>query len=143
MAAKYPKGSLMQAGDTGTATNFQTIPGCRSIGLSGMTAETLDSTAHDTPGNFRDFIQGLKEWGTFQFEMLWDSSLSLHQQLFNDFSQGTERYYQLLIKSQGATIGTFVFKGFVSKAPFTVPYDALLTMNVEITVRATPAPVLS
>lgn len=143
MAAKYPKGSLMQAGDTSTPTNFATIAGVRSISLAGLKADTLDATSHDTASGFRDKVQGLKDWGTVSFECLWDPSLTLHQQLFNDFKAGTERYYQIIIKNQGTTVATFQFVGFVSNYPFQVPFDALLTLNVELTIKGTPLPTLS
>ena len=141
--AIFPKGSLMQAGDVSTATNFQTIPGVRSISMDGLTAETLDATSHDTASGFRDKIQGLKDWGEVSFECLWDPSNSLHQQAFSDFKDGTERYYQIVIIGQGVTEATFQFKAFVNNYPFQVPFDALLTLSVKLTIKGDPEPELS
>jgi predicted secreted protein len=143
MAAKFPKGSLMQAGDIATATNFVTIPGVRSMSLANLTADKLDATSHDTPGSFRDWVQGLKDWGPISFEFLWDPTNAIHVQFFNDFKAGTERYYQLVIQSQGVTLITMQFKGFVGNFPFQVPFDALLAASCEIQIKGNPEPTLS
>lgn len=144
MAAKFPKGSEMQV-DTATAApaTFETIPGVRSISLAGLTAEQLDTTSHDTASGFRDKIQGLKDWGTVSFELLWDPSLATHAQLFDDFKTGKERQYQIVINSQGAEVATFAFTGFVQNYPFQVPFDALLTASVELAIKGDPEPTLT
>lgn len=145
MAYFFPKGSTIKAGDELAADHFETIIGVRNIQEQGLSAEQLDATSHDTVGSFRDLIQGLKGWGTFTFEMLWDPGDDIHIQLFDDFKAGTERYYQLEINDSvnSALVATFLFKGFVSDYSFAVPFDALLTANVQITVKATPAPTLT
>lgn len=144
MAAKFPKGSLLQSNGVGvTAATYTTIPGVRSISLAGLTADQLDATSHDTAGGFRDKIQGLKDWGTVTFECLWDPQLAEHAQLFDDFKTGAERWYKLDIQSQGSPVATFEFVGFVQNYPFQVPFDALLTLSVEIAIKGTPEPTLT
>lgn len=140
--AIFPKGSLLQAGDVATATNFVTIPGVRTISLSGLVADTLDATSHDTASGFRDKMQGLKDWGQVTFECLWEPANVTHAQAFTDFKAGTERYYLLTIKQAGVEKGTFQFKAFVNDYPFTVPFDALLTLQVALTIKGDPEPVL-
>lgn len=141
MAAKFPKGTLMQWGDTATATNFTTFAGVRTISLAGLVAETLDATSHDTPGSFRDKIQGLKDWGNVTFEMLGDLGGDAgHQQMFEDFKDGTERYYRIIVMAQGTPEWNMVFKGFVNDFPFTIPFDALLSVQVALTIKGDPEP---
>ena len=143
MAARFPKGSLMQAGAVATPTGFVTVPGVRSMSLSGLTADKLDATTHDTASGFRDWIQGLKDWGPLGFECLWDPTHALHIQFFNDFKVGTERYYQVVIISQTITLATFQFKAFVGNYPFTIPMDALATLSVELQIKGVPEPTLA
>lgn len=140
--AHFPKGSRMLAGDVSVASGYALIPGVRSISLQGLQADELNSTSHDTSGEFKDWIQGLKDWGTVSFECLWDPGNALHQQAFEDFKDGTERYYRIEINARGVNLGTFEFKGFVKSYPFTVPFDNLLSLQVEIRMKATPAPQL-
>lgn len=137
----YPKGSQFQAGDVDAAQHFTLIPGVRSLTMQGMTADDLDATSHDTPGSFRDKIQGLKDWGTVTAEMLWDPANAMHAQMFEDFKDGTERYYRIQVNARGVNLGTFEFKAYVKSNPISVPYDALLTKSIEIVMRAAPEPV--
>lgn len=139
---RFPKGSQMQAGDVSTPTNFVNVPLVRTMTLSNLTADKLDGTNHDTPSNFRDWLQGLKDWGPLAFECLWDPQASMHTQFFNDFKAGTERYYRVLILAQTVTLATFTFKAFVGNYPFTIPFDALLTLNVELQIKGAPEPTL-
>jgi len=138
--ATFAKGTQLKA--EVTTGVFTLIPEIRSITGPGMSADILDATSHDTPGGFRDKKQGLKDWGTLSFEMLWIPANAMHQLLYADFSvsPGIERNYKLIFPNAGLT--TFSFKGFVNSMPITAPFDQLLSMNVEITILGSPAPTL-
>jgi hypothetical protein len=135
------KGTKFKVGDGGSPEVFTLIPAIRSITGPGNTAEVLDSTTMDTPQGFRDKFQGLKDHGAFSFEMLWDPAHALHQQLYNDFKAGTERNYQVEFADPGTT--TFSFRGFVNSCPVTAAFDQLLSMQVEITIKGDPEPILA
>jgi hypothetical protein len=137
----FAKGTQLRSGDGGSPEVFTLIPEVRSITGPGMSADVLDATSHDTPSGFRDKKQGLKDWGTLSFELLWIPSHAQHQRLFDDFKAGTERNYELVFPNPGNT--KFSFKGFVNSCPPTAAFDALLTMNVEITILGDPEPTLA
>ena len=62
--AIFAKGTELKVGDGATPTEvFTLIPGIRTITGPSMSAEVIDITSHDTPGGFRDKMQGLKDWG--------------------------------------------------------------------------------
>jgi len=144
MAAIYPKGSWIQAGDVATPTGFVLIPGALSITPNGQAADVLDATDHDTPGGFRDKKQGSKDWGSLDFEAHWDPSLALHQQLFTDYKAGVERYYRYVVRENGVTKATFEFKGFVASGGLgSAPFDALSTIPVSIVIKGDPEPSLT
>jgi predicted secreted protein len=139
--ATFAKGTQLKAGDGGNPETFTLIPEIRSISGPGMSADTLDATSMDTPGGFRDKKQGLKDWGTLSFELLWIPTNARHQQLFDDFKAGTERNYELVFPNVGNT--KFSFKGFVNRMPAQANFDALLTLSVEITIMGDPEPTLA
>lgn len=144
MASIFPKGSLLQAGDVATATNFVTIPGLTNITPNGQVAEVLDATNHDTPSGFRDKKQGLKDWGSLDAEGFWDPSNALYAQIFADFKAGVERYYQLVVRENAVVKATFQFKGFpASGALGMVPFDALSTIPLSFVIKGDPEPSLT
>jgi predicted secreted protein len=137
--AIFAKGSQLMVGDGVTPTEgFTPIPEVRSISGPTMSAEQIDVTSHDTPGGFRDKIQGLKDWGVLNCEMLWVPSDPNHLQLFDDYVAGTVRHYKLTVPDAVAT--TLNFSGFVGNNPTQIPFDGALTKNVEIVIVGSPAP---
>jgi predicted secreted protein len=137
--AIFAKGSQLKVGDGATPTEvFTLIPEIRNISGPTMSAEQIDVTSHDTPGGFRDKIQGLKDWGVLNCEMLWVPSDTQHRQLFDDYVAGTVRNYQLTVPDTAMT--TLNFAGFVGNNPTQIPFDGALTKNVEIVIVGSPAP---
>jgi hypothetical protein len=142
--AIFPKGSLLQAGDVATPTNFATIPGLLNIEPTGQIAEILDETNHDTPSGFRDKKQGLKDWGSINAEGYWDPTNALYIQIFADYKSGVERYYRLVVREQGVTKATFEFKGFPASGVLgRVPFDALSTIPLSFVIKGDPEPTLT
>src|SRR5262245_14939125 len=94
--ATFAKGTQLQSGDGGSPETFALIPEIKSITGPGMTAEELDATSHDTPDAFRDWKQGLKDWGTLSFALQWIPANAKHKLLFADYKAGTERNYKLI-----------------------------------------------
>jgi|SRR5581483_4223929 len=141
MASKiFGKGTLLQAGDLSTATNFQTVPQCREITLDGFSADQVEVTSHDTPSGFKDKKQGLKDWGTVSTEVIWDPANAVHQQCYDDMVAGTERYWQIVYPDVGNTV--FQFKGFVSQFAPKAPIDNVLTAQLQVTILGDPQPTL-
>jgi predicted secreted protein len=138
MAAIFAKGTQLKVGDGAAVEAFALIPGIRSITGPSMSADVIDVTSHDTPGGFRDKIQGLKDWGTLSFELLWDPADARHQQLFDDYVAGTVRHYKLTYPDVGNT--TLSFSGFVSNNPTSAPFDGALTKTAEIVIMGSPMP---
>jgi len=137
--AIFAKGTQLKVGDGATPTEaFTLIPGIRSITGPSMAAEVIDITSHDTPGGFRDKMQGLKDWGMLSFELLWDPGQLKHQQLFTDYTTGAVRHYKLIYPDAGAT--TLSFSGFVGNNPSSSPFDGALTKTAEIVIMGSPMP---
>jgi predicted secreted protein len=140
--AIFAKGTQLKVGDGATPTEvFTLIPEIRSITGPSMSAEVIDVTSHDTPGGFRDKMQGLKDWGVLSFEMLWVPNNPKHLQLFSDYVAGTQRNYKLVVPDAVST--TLSFRGFVGNNPTTAPFDGALTKTVEIVIMGSPAPTYS
>jgi predicted secreted protein len=138
MAGILAKGTQLRAGGLVTMGASVLITGVRNITGPGTIADVLDATSMDTPGQFRDKAQGLKDWGTLACDCLWDPANAMHLQIFNDFVAGAERWYELIFPDPGTT--TFTFKGFINSCPVTAAFDQLLTRSFEITIKGDPLP---
>ena len=137
--AIFAKGTELKVGDGATPTEaFTLIPGIRTITGPSMSAEVIDITSHDTPGGFRDKMQGLKDWGVLSFELLWEPSEPKHEQLFTDYVAGTVRNYTLTYPDTDNT--TLTFAGFVGNNPTSSPFDGALTKTAEIVIMGSPMP---
>ena len=137
--AIFAKGTQLKVGDGAEPTEgFTLIPEIRSITGPSMSAEVIDVTSHDTPGGFRDKMQGLKDWGVLSFEMLWVPSNAQHLALFADYVSGAQRHYTLTVPD--ADLTTLNFTGFVGNNPTSAPFDGALTKTVEIIIMGSPAP---
>jgi predicted secreted protein len=140
--AIFAKGTQLKVGNGATPTEvFTLIPGVRTITGPSMSAEQIDITSHDTPGGFRDKMQGLKDWGVLSFELLWEPEDAQHQQLFDDYVSGAVRHYTLTYPDVPAT--TLTFSGFVGNNPTSAPFDGALTKTAEIVIMGSPAPTWS
>ena len=62
-AAIASKGTLLKIGDKAVPENFLTVGRITSVGEVKRTRETQDATAHDSPGEYREFIPGLRDVG--------------------------------------------------------------------------------
>jgi predicted secreted protein len=137
--AIFAKGSQLKVGNGATPTEvFTTIPEIRTISGPSMSAEQIDVTSHDTPGGFRDKIQGLKDWGVLTCEVLWVPNNVQHLQLFDDYVAGTVRHYKLTVPDANQT--TLNFSAFIGNNPTSIPFDGALTKSVEFVIVGAPAP---
>jgi predicted secreted protein len=149
MATKaiFAKGTLLQSSDGAPTTPvFATIPEVKTITGPGMDSEELDVTSHDTPGYFRDFIGGLRDWGTLSFQLQYNAQEAKHVLIFNDYKDRTMREYKLIMPHQTdpapASSATMSFTGYVKGAPLTLPFAGVITQDVEIRIVANPMPTL-
>jgi predicted secreted protein len=139
MGATFAKGTKLEVGDGATPTEaFALIHGIRTITGPTMSADKIDITSHDTPGNFRNHMQGLKDWGMLSFELLWDPADEQHQQLFDDYTTGAVRNYKLTYPDVAGT--SLAFAGWVGNNPTSSPFDGALTKTAEIIIMGDPMP---
>lgn len=68
-AATRSKGTTFQIGDGVTPTEgFLAVGRVFSVGEVKRTRETIDITSHDSPGDFKEFVGGMRDAGTVQVQ---------------------------------------------------------------------------
>lgn len=84
--AKNGTVKLERSPDNVTFTN---IPGVRSFNSGDFQAEQLDATDYDSPGNTREYENGLLDTNDGSFELNFDPSDTMHQTLIDDAGSAT------------------------------------------------------
>jgi len=101
-----------------------------SIEGPGMTKETYDTTALDTPGGYRTFIAGFKDAGTITLNMNFTNAT--YTLIKGDFESNIPVKYQIVFPDTENT--TFQFEGLVTECPISIPTDDKITVSVTIKI---------
>jgi predicted secreted protein len=124
-------GTELQRGDGTTPTEvFTALANVTNIGGPGLSRETIDVTAHDSPDAWMEFRGGLKDGGEVSVDINYDPAE--HDVLVADFEDEDPRNYQLVFPDTGATTWTFaaILTGFEPEAPYDDKLAASLTFKV-------------
>lgn len=141
MSGRDAFGTLFQRA-TGTApgTTYVTIANCTSISGPDRTRETIDVTAHDSPGGWMEFIGGLKDGGEISLDINYDPAETTHQ-IDDDFDDDEPRNYRIVILPDTEDEHTWSIKGILTELGDEFPYDdkAARTMTIKVTGKPTLA----
>jgi predicted secreted protein len=119
---------------------FETIANVTSIGGPERTRETIDVTSHDSPGQWMEFIGGLKDGGEISLEVNYDPAEATHD-LDDDFDDTAARNYQIVILPGTDDEYTWSIKGVMTNVGDEFPYDDKMARS--ITVKVTGKPTLA
>jgi predicted secreted protein len=133
-------GTLLKLGDGGGPETFTTVGEVRSISGPSMETEEIDVTTHSSAaaGAFREFILGLIDAGTVEFDINYVPADATHISLRTIFLARTKRNWQIVLPGSVQTIS---FAGYVKTMPFEFPVDDAIT--AKISIRCTGAPTFS
>lgn len=141
MSGRDGFGTLFQRATTLVpGTVFETIANVTSIGGPSRSRETIDVTAHDSPGGWMEFIGGLKDGGEISLDLNYDPAEATHD-LDDDFDDADPRNYRIVILPGTDDEHTWTFKGILTGLEDEFPYDD--KMGRSMTVKVTGKPVLT
>ncbi|GAA1015899.1 hypothetical protein Aple_010750 [Acrocarpospora pleiomorpha] len=130
-------GCQLQRSDMGSPATFTTIAAVTNIGGPEIERETYESTAHDTPDAYREYIAGLKDGGEVSIELRYNPNE--HDSLLEDLDDTEARDYQLVWPQ--ITGAMWSFKAWLTGFSPEGPHDDLL--SAEVTFKVTGKPVIS
>ncbi len=141
MSGRDAFGTLFQRA-TGDApgTTYETIANVTNIGGPERTRETIDVTAHDSPGQWMEFVGGLKNGGEISLDINYDPSETTHD-LDDDFDDTVPRNYRIVILPDTADEHTWQISGILTNLGDEFPYDD--RMQRSMTVKVTGKPTLT
>lgn len=135
MAGFSAFGTQFQRGDGADPEVFETIAEATNISGPELDRDTIETTSHDSPNRFREWVGGLVDGGEVTFEVNWDPSL--HVTLVDDFQDPLPRNYQILLPDPPG--GTWEFSGFITGMSHEYPHDD--KMSAEFTFKISGQPV--
>lgn len=121
-------GTQLLRGDGGTPEIFTAIANVTSISGPGLSRETIDVTAHDSPDGWMEFVGGLKDAGEVSADINYDPSK--HDTLVADFDDDEPRNYQLVFPDGTTWSFAAILTGFEPEAPYDDKLAASLTFKV-------------
>lgn len=118
---------------TGTAIAFLT----KIDGLD-IKAATIDTTALDTAGGYKTFINGFKEVGDVTISGFFD--YSSHSGILTDLQAGTVAGYTIQFPPapSGTTGASWTFNAVVSEFKTSAAVDAVVTFDATLKVSGAP-----
>lgn len=115
-------------------STFVAIASLTSISGPGLSRETIDVTAHDSPDGWMEFLGGLKDGGEVSCDA--NRRPAVHDLLIADFEDTDPRTYRIEWPSGAA----WTFDGILTGYEADSPYDDKL--SVSLTWKVTGKPVV-
>jgi len=109
-----------------------------SIGDISLSADEIEDTTYGSNG-WKTFVQGLKDGGTFDLVLNYDSTDTSNNRLITAFNAGTSTQYTVTFPDSS----TFVFTAFVSGVGMAHPKDDKVQRTFTMRIDGKTAPVFS
>lgn len=130
-------GTQWQIHNGETPGEYATVAEVSSAGVLSVSAETFDTTSHDSPEGYREHVGGLKDGGDLSVEVNFDPAL--HASLMDLL--GVTRAMKIILPP-GADDAEIDFDGIITEISGTAPVDdklaATLTVKVSGPTTVTP-----
>ena len=114
------------------------ITGVDSIGDIGITADEIEDTVYGAE-KWKTFVAGLKDAGTFDLTLNYDSTNAQHKGLVTAFNSGTSDPYKITFPDSSY----LTFSAFVSGVGLATPKDEKVQRTFTLRIDGKTAPVFS
>lgn len=117
------------------------IGNCTDLGGPERSRESLETTAHDSADQYREFIPGLKDGGEVTLTLNYDPTNATHELLDDDFDEQVVRDdYGIVVLPDTEDEVTWELSAFITDLSDSFPHDD--KMEREVTLKVTGKPVL-
>lgn len=113
--------------------HYVNVADVTEVGVLDASAETIDTTAHDTPDGWRTFVGGVKDAGELKMNINYDPAV--HGTIFDLLGEDGVSH-KVTLTDSGAAVVTF--DGIVTGFSVGAPYDDKLSGEVTIKVSGKP-----
>lgn len=131
--AKYRAfGTQLQYGDGGSPEVFTSITALQDIEIPAGTADKIDVTTQDSTGGFKEYLQGLKDAGSFKVTCVYDPADLTHLAMNALYASGDWTNWKAILPT--SPTHDITFTGYVAGADLKAPVDKEISMEYEIMV---------
>lgn len=133
MAAVDAFGTQWELGNgDGPPETFTPVAEVTNVDVLDVKVDTTDASSHDSAGQWREFIPGMKDGGELSFDINYDPAL--HGTIFSAI--GIEKNMKIVLTDAGAA--EVAFAGIVTGMKASAPYDDKLSASVTVKVNGAP-----
>lgn len=126
-------GTLLKMGAAASPYAPATVGLCNDITGPGLSAETYDTTSHDTVGGYTTYITGLKDAGEVTAKVFFDGGDAGHQSLISVHNNLEQRYFELAPAGLSPAV-VWKFMGFITKLDFGYPVNGVQSADITIKI---------
>jgi predicted secreted protein len=131
-------GTQFKRGNGATPTEaFTTIANVTNISGPERTRDTIEVTSHDSPGQWKEFLGGLKDGGELSLDINYDPAETTHD-LDDDFDDVDPRNYKIVILPGTDDEHTWSIKGILTKLGDEFPSDDKMARSLTVKVTGKP-----
>jgi len=137
MAGLAAKGTTLWVGDGASPEVFSKIGKVKSISGPSFSVDFVDTTTHDTAGNFRETAAVLCAAGDLQFTVNYDPSdatLAPATGLFDQMQNLERKHGQLRFPPSDTEETMMSFAYYVSGHPMSFPVDGIIEANISLKI---------
>jgi hypothetical protein len=143
MAGRFAKGTTLWMGNAASPLSWVKVANVKSISGPDYSVTVIDTTTHDTVGNFREKAAVLIDAGKLSFNMNFDPDDATQDpvattSLFNKLNNLTEWYFQLRLAASNPGGEIMQFQGFVTKHSLQFPVDNVQEAMIEVEIDGEP-----
>lgn len=133
-------GAALERSDMASTPTFTEVANVTNLSGPGLSRNTIDVTAHDSPDAYMEFLGGLKDGGEVGMDINWDPGDTTHANLIADFEDTEPRDYQLVIPVLSGS-AEWAFSAIMTGFDPSYPTDDKIEASV--TFKITGKPVLT
>ena len=114
-------GTQLQRGNGANVEAYITIANITSISGPGISRDTIDVTAHDSPEGWMEFLGSLKDGGEVSADLNYDPGEDTHTLLIEDLDDKNPRNYRIVFPDPFETYWQLAL--ILTAYPPEYPYD--------------------
>lgn len=138
MSGRDAFGTQFRRGDGEDPEEFATIANVTNISGPSRERESIETTAHDSADQYREYIPGLKDGGEVTFDLNYDPSETTAGDLDDDFEEQVNRNYQLVILPNTEDEHTWDVTGHFTSLGDEFPHDDKMERSVTLKISGKP-----
>lgn len=124
--------------DTTGGGSYTAIANVSDLSGPSRQRDAIETTAHDSPNQYREFVKGLKDGGEVTATINYDPSSAQISALDADFEEKPLRSYQIVILPGDANEYTWTFDALITDLGDSFPIDDRMERDVTFKISGMP-----